>query len=30
MKESGIGRDGWKYRTEEFLEVKYACLGLDI
>jgi succinate-semialdehyde dehydrogenase / glutarate-semialdehyde dehydrogenase len=27
MKESGIGREGSKYGTEEFLEVKYVCLG---
>jgi acyl-CoA reductase-like NAD-dependent aldehyde dehydrogenase len=27
MKESGIGREGSKYRIEEFLEVKYLCMG---
>lgn len=27
MKESGIGREGSKYGIEEFLEVKYICLG---
>ncbi|NBC33645.1 MAG: NADP-dependent succinate-semialdehyde dehydrogenase [Alphaproteobacteria bacterium] len=27
MKESGIGREGSKYGIEEFLEIKYACLG---
>jgi succinate-semialdehyde dehydrogenase / glutarate-semialdehyde dehydrogenase len=27
MKESGIGREGSKYGTEEFLEVKYLCMG---
>lgn len=27
MKESGIGREGSKYGIEEFLEVKYVCLG---
>jgi succinate-semialdehyde dehydrogenase/glutarate-semialdehyde dehydrogenase len=27
MKESGIGREGSKYGTEEFLEVKYLCIG---
>jgi succinate-semialdehyde dehydrogenase/glutarate-semialdehyde dehydrogenase len=27
MKESGIGREGSKYGLEEFLEVKYLCLG---
>jgi succinate-semialdehyde dehydrogenase/glutarate-semialdehyde dehydrogenase len=28
MKESGIGREGSKYGIEEYLEVKYVCLGL--
>ena len=27
MKESGIGREGSKYGIEEFIEVKYLCLG---
>ncbi|MGH7097655.1 MAG: NADP-dependent succinate-semialdehyde dehydrogenase [Stellaceae bacterium] len=27
MKESGIGREGSKYGIEEYLEVKYLCLG---
>jgi succinate-semialdehyde dehydrogenase / glutarate-semialdehyde dehydrogenase len=27
MKESGLGREGSKYGLEEFLEVKYLCLG---
>ena len=27
MKESGIGREGSKYGIDEFLEVKYVCLG---
>jgi succinate-semialdehyde dehydrogenase/glutarate-semialdehyde dehydrogenase len=27
MKESGIGREGGRYGIEEFLEVKYLCLG---
>jgi succinate-semialdehyde dehydrogenase/glutarate-semialdehyde dehydrogenase len=27
VKESGIGREGSKYGTEEFLEVKYLCMG---
>lgn len=27
MKQSGIGREGSKYGIEEFLEVKYICLG---
>jgi succinate-semialdehyde dehydrogenase/glutarate-semialdehyde dehydrogenase len=28
MKESGIGREGSKYGLEEFMEVKYVCLGV--
>jgi succinate-semialdehyde dehydrogenase/glutarate-semialdehyde dehydrogenase len=28
MKESGIGREGSKYGIEEYLEVKYLCLGV--
>ncbi len=27
MKESGIGREGSKYGIEEYVEVKYVCLG---
>ncbi len=27
MKQSGIGREGSKYGMEEFLEVKYLCIG---
>ena len=27
MKESGIGREGSKYGIEDFLEVKYVCMG---
>jgi succinate-semialdehyde dehydrogenase/glutarate-semialdehyde dehydrogenase len=27
MKESGIGREGSKYGMEEYLEVKYLCMG---
>jgi acyl-CoA reductase-like NAD-dependent aldehyde dehydrogenase len=27
MKESGIGDEGSKYGIEEFLEVKYLCMG---
>jgi succinate-semialdehyde dehydrogenase/glutarate-semialdehyde dehydrogenase len=27
MKDSGIGREGSHYGIEEFLEVKYLCLG---
>jgi succinate-semialdehyde dehydrogenase/glutarate-semialdehyde dehydrogenase len=31
VKESGIGREGSKYGIEEFLEIKYVCLGgLDV
>ncbi|MBM3771971.1 MAG: NAD-dependent succinate-semialdehyde dehydrogenase [Acidimicrobiia bacterium] len=28
VKESGIGREGSKYGIEEYLEVKYLCLGI--
>jgi succinate-semialdehyde dehydrogenase/glutarate-semialdehyde dehydrogenase len=27
MKESGLGREGSKYGIEDFLEVKYLCMG---
>jgi acyl-CoA reductase-like NAD-dependent aldehyde dehydrogenase len=27
MKESGIGREGSRYGIEEFLELKYMCMG---
>jgi succinate-semialdehyde dehydrogenase/glutarate-semialdehyde dehydrogenase len=27
MKESGIGREGSKYGLDEFLEIKYLCMG---
>jgi succinate-semialdehyde dehydrogenase/glutarate-semialdehyde dehydrogenase len=27
MKQSGLGREGSKYGIEEFLEVKYVCMG---
>ena len=27
VKESGLGREGSKYGIEEFLEIKYLCLG---
>ena len=27
MKESGSGREGSKYGIEEFLEIKYLCIG---
>jgi succinate-semialdehyde dehydrogenase/glutarate-semialdehyde dehydrogenase len=27
MKQSGIGREGSRYGIEEFLEIKYVCLG---
>lgn len=27
IKQSGIGREGSKYGTEDFLEIKYLCLG---
>ncbi|HYH19083.1 MAG TPA: NAD-dependent succinate-semialdehyde dehydrogenase [Azospirillum sp.] len=28
IKESGIGREGSKYGIEDFLEIKYLCMGL--
>ena len=28
VKQSGIGREGSKYGLEEFLEIKYVCLGI--
>jgi succinate-semialdehyde dehydrogenase / glutarate-semialdehyde dehydrogenase len=28
VKESGLGREGSKYGIEEFLEVKYLCMGI--
>ncbi len=27
VKQSGLGREGSKYGTEDFLEIKYVCLG---
>jgi succinate-semialdehyde dehydrogenase/glutarate-semialdehyde dehydrogenase len=27
VKSSGIGREGSKYGLEEYLEVKYMCIG---
>jgi len=27
MKESGLGREGSKYGIEEFVEIKYLCMG---
>ena len=27
MKESGIGREGSKYGIDEFIEIKYLCMG---
>jgi len=27
MKQSGLGREGSKYGIEEYLEVKYVCMG---
>jgi succinate-semialdehyde dehydrogenase / glutarate-semialdehyde dehydrogenase len=29
MKESGIGREGSRYGIEEFIEVKYLCMGIQ-
>lgn len=30
IKQSGVGREGSKYGLEEFLEIKYVCLGLRV
>jgi len=27
MKESGLGREGSKYGIEEYVEIKYLCMG---
>ena len=27
VKESGIGREGSKYGIDEYLEIKYVCMG---
>ena len=27
VKQSGLGREGSKYGIEEFIEIKYVCLG---
>ncbi|MGD9250389.1 MAG: aldehyde dehydrogenase family protein [Desulfobacterales bacterium] len=27
MKQSGIGREGSKYGLDEYLEMKYLCMG---
>jgi acyl-CoA reductase-like NAD-dependent aldehyde dehydrogenase len=27
MKQSGLGREGSKYGIDEYLELKYVCLG---
>ncbi len=27
VKQSGIGREGSKYGIEEYIEVKYICMG---
>jgi len=28
VKQSGLGREGSKYGVEDFLEIKYMCMGL--
>ncbi|EHJ7947913.1 hypothetical protein KB244_001837 [Escherichia coli] len=28
MKASGLGREGSKYGIEDYLEIKYMCIGL--
>ncbi|MCW0198402.1 NAD-dependent succinate-semialdehyde dehydrogenase [Sphingopyxis sp.] len=30
MKESGLGREGSRYGIEDYLEVKYVCMGMDL
>jgi len=30
IKESGNGREGSKYGIEDYLEIKYLCLGIDV
>jgi succinate-semialdehyde dehydrogenase/glutarate-semialdehyde dehydrogenase len=27
MKQSGIGREGSRYGIDEFVEIKYLCMG---
>jgi succinate-semialdehyde dehydrogenase/glutarate-semialdehyde dehydrogenase len=27
VKESGIGREGSKYGLEDYMEIKYLCIG---
>ena len=27
VKESGVGREGSKYGIEDYIEIKYVCLG---
>ncbi len=27
VKESGVGREGSKYGMDDFLEIKYLCMG---
>jgi succinate-semialdehyde dehydrogenase/glutarate-semialdehyde dehydrogenase len=27
VKESGVGREGSKYGIDEYLEIKYVCIG---
>jgi len=29
VKESGVGREGSRYGIDEYLEIKYLCIGLD-
>ena len=30
MKASGVGREGSKYGMDEYLEIKYLCMGGDL
>ncbi|HSQ07470.1 MAG TPA: aldehyde dehydrogenase family protein, partial [Chromatiaceae bacterium] len=29
VKQSGFGREGSRYGIEEYLDIKYLCLGLE-
>jgi succinate-semialdehyde dehydrogenase/glutarate-semialdehyde dehydrogenase len=29
VKQSGIGREGSRYGLDEYLELKYVCMGLE-
>jgi succinate-semialdehyde dehydrogenase/glutarate-semialdehyde dehydrogenase len=29
IKQSGLGREGSKYGLDDYMEIKYLCLGID-